>query len=344
MRLLFVKLKHIGDTLLLTPTLSAARAAHPQAEIWVVVRQGTEGILAGCPAIDHLLTAPAPEAENRSRVNWWREAQFVGRLRRHRFDHAFELGNGDRGRILICLSGARTRAAQVRRDFPVGWRLFFNHLGDDDPWTAHQVEMDYRLAQRCLRLPESIPSLQFNRNAADFSFVQANRLNNYIVIHPATRWQRKQWPQDRWVQLVRQLNQAGRKIVLSSGPNAAEVRLCEEIRHRSGADLVLTSGKLDWPQMAGLLYSSVMFIGVDTAAMHLAAACQTPTVALFGPSWEGSWRPWKVSHRLVTPQPGSVPETLYERIVQARGRRMEDITLKQVADACQEMLLEMKRA
>jgi len=38
--------------------------------------------------------------------------------------------------------------------------------------------------------------------------------------------------------------------------------------------------------MAGLLYSGSLFIGVDTAAMHLAAACQTPTVALFGPSWE----------------------------------------------------------
>jgi len=61
MRLLFVKPKHIGDILLLTPTLAATRAAHPDAEIWVIVREGTEGILAGCPAIDHLITAPAPE-------------------------------------------------------------------------------------------------------------------------------------------------------------------------------------------------------------------------------------------------------------------------------------------
>ena len=45
-KLLFIKLKHIGDALLLTPTLTAARAACPQAQIWVVVRKGSEGILA----------------------------------------------------------------------------------------------------------------------------------------------------------------------------------------------------------------------------------------------------------------------------------------------------------
>ena len=59
--LLFVELKHIGDALLLTPTLVAARTQYPNAEIWVVVRQGTEGILAGCPAIDHLITVAPNE-------------------------------------------------------------------------------------------------------------------------------------------------------------------------------------------------------------------------------------------------------------------------------------------
>ena len=68
MRLLFVKLKHIGDSLLLTPTLSAVRTMYPDSEIWVVVRRGCEAILRGCPAIDNLLTAAAPELSSRSEV------------------------------------------------------------------------------------------------------------------------------------------------------------------------------------------------------------------------------------------------------------------------------------
>ncbi len=48
-KLLFVKLKHIGDTIVLTPTLAAARKMYPDAQIWAVVRKGCEGILEGCP-------------------------------------------------------------------------------------------------------------------------------------------------------------------------------------------------------------------------------------------------------------------------------------------------------
>jgi heptosyltransferase-3 len=38
---------------------------------------------------------------------------------------------------------------------------------------------------------------------------------------------------------------------------------------------------------------------VDTVALHIAAAAQTPSVALFGPSSEWSWQPWQAPHRLV---------------------------------------------
>ena len=49
MRILLIKPKQIGDSLILTPTITAIKRAHPEAEIWVVVRRGCEGILAGLP-------------------------------------------------------------------------------------------------------------------------------------------------------------------------------------------------------------------------------------------------------------------------------------------------------
>ena len=65
MRLLFLKPKHIGDALLLTPTLMAVKAGYPEAVIWVLVRRGTESILAGCPAIDRVVTTASAEAKGR---------------------------------------------------------------------------------------------------------------------------------------------------------------------------------------------------------------------------------------------------------------------------------------
>ena len=43
-----------------------------------------------------------------------------------------------------------------------------------------------------------------------------------------------------------------------------------------------------------------MFVGVDSAPMHIAAAMGTPVVALFGPSGEAQWGPWQVPHRVVS--------------------------------------------
>ena len=42
-----------------------------------------------------------------------------------------------------------------------------------------------------------------------------------------------------------------------------------------------------------------IFVGVDSAPMHIAAAMQTPTLAFFGPSSEHIWGPWQVAHRIV---------------------------------------------
>ena len=111
MRLLFIKLKHIGDSLLLTPTLMAVRRQYPQARICVVVRKGCEGILEGCPAINQIFVSAAPEATKRHVTQLWTEMQLIRTLRREDFDYAFELSDGDRGRLLAFLSGAKTRCA-----------------------------------------------------------------------------------------------------------------------------------------------------------------------------------------------------------------------------------------
>ena len=73
-----------------------------------------------------------------------------------------------------------------------------------------------------------------------------------------------------------------------------------------GPRVVNTEGRTTWPEMAWLLYRAKLYVGPNTAAMHLAAACRCPVVALFGPSIEDHWYPWQVPYRIVT-SPGYVP-------------------------------------
>jgi heptosyltransferase-3 len=118
------------------------------------------------------------------------------------------------------------------------------------------------------------------------------KLTDYIVIHPGTRWQRKRWPLGKWVQCGRELLKLAPQLVISVGPDAEEVQLGDALAGALGPQAVSTRGRLSWAQLAGLLYGAKLFVGVDTAAMHLAAACQCPVVALFASSVARYWRPW----------------------------------------------------
>jgi heptosyltransferase-3 len=326
MRLLFLKLKHIGDSLLLTPTLAAVRRDYPQAEIWVAVRAGTEGILAGCPAIDHLVTFAPAEIGRRTRLNWWHDAQKLRALRRQHFDFVFELTDGDRGRWLALFSGATRR---VTSTFSLRhakfWRPFF---GPQDPfdWTLlHRVEKDFQTVHHALPLRKPIPPLQFQTQVAPPASFSLNQ--PYAVLHPATRWQRKRWDEDRWREVARFLAGRGLRLIFSTGPDPEEIALGQRLAQNQPHALT-TARQLSWTELAAVLRQAKLFVGVDTAAMHLAAATQTPLVALLGPTEPSAWGPWQCPHRLVTPPPPVINDPL----------QMQRISSAAVIQACEEML------
>jgi heptosyltransferase-3 len=96
---------------------------------------------------------------------------------------------------------------------------------------------------------------------------------------------------------------------------------------------------LTWPEMAGLLYRAKLYVGPNTAAMHLAAACNCPVVALFGPSVEDHWHPWRATYRIVTRQRPPSKENTVERYARIRERTMAGIEAHDVIAACEELLL-----
>lgn len=300
---LLVKLKHIGDALLLTPTIAAIRKSHPDAEITVVVRRGTEGILAGCRDIDHLLTVAPVDSRDRSPRDVWADIRTLLRIRSQRFDHAFELTDGDRGRLLVGMSRARQRCANVSV-YPLSawWRIWFNRKSNSVWRELHRVEKDHQAVSDFLELPEEIPPLQFNKSEAMVTDA-VRGLKDYAVIHPGTRWPRKQWPRENWIKVGNELLKRVSKVVISSGPDPEERELAKALVEAFGNDrAVSTDGQCNWAGLAGALYGARLFVGVDTAAMHLAAACQCPIVAIFGDSVVSQWSPWKVPSAVVHPR------------------------------------------
>jgi heptosyltransferase-3 len=121
-----------------------------------------------------------------------------------------------------------------------------------------------------------------------------------IVIHPTSRWLFKCWSDQNVAALADRLQVGlGASVVLTTGPDAKEIARGKAILALSRSAPRACLGNLTIEQLAAAIQQAHLFIGVDSAPMHLAAAVGTPVVALFGPSLEALWHPWTTHHILL---------------------------------------------
>jgi heptosyltransferase-3 len=338
MRLLFIKPKHIGDSLLLTPTLVAARQAYPEAEIWVLVRRGGESILAGCPEIDRILLLAAVEKSQRTAGDALRQAGILARLAMTHFDYVFELGDGHRARLFA--RAARTaRRYSVKPTEPMSSAeaRLFTGVSTFDWKTAHRVEKDYRTVSEFLPLPEEIPPLRFDR-ARMHAWPPAAELHDFSIMQIGTRQVFNRWSLAGWREVCAHLLTRVSSVVIGTGAAPEEVAEAEVLRTEFGSRVLCTRGEADWPQMAGLLSRARLYVGPATAAMHLAAACGCPVVVLFGPTIDEHWYPWRVPYRAVNTSDVSMIADPEERYRLIKTRNIQDTSVHDVIGACEAIL------
>lgn len=335
MRILFTKLRHIGDNLLVTPIIVATRRKFPDAEIWLAVRRGTEGILAGCPEIDRLLTTARPEEGRRTWRDFGKDLGTLAEIARTRFDYAFELGDNDRGRMLVAASAAEVRATHLSDcGLSPFWRGRFTQVVDTDRSRLHQVEMDYMTPREVLELEAEPPPLRFDPAAArPWQGIVNADAGDFAILHSATRWESKSWPRERWREALGRILEFTPRVIVSCGPSPAEIAdakaLCKGFEDR----VITTAGSASWSQLAWLLAKARYYVGVDTAAMHLAAAMQCPVATLFGQTIPGQFGPWKCPHVMVAPAGRKVGES-EDHSGLPSNHRMLAITVDEVVEAC----------
>lgn len=113
-----------------------------------------------------------------------------------------------------------------------------------------------------------------------------------VVLHLSPLFRYKQWTIEGWAATIRWLRAQGFAVVLSGGPAQAEREYAGQVIAAAGEQVLNLVGELTLGETAEMIRHAKLFIGPDTSVTHIAAACGTLTIALFGPSNPVRWGPW----------------------------------------------------
>lgn len=293
-RVLVIALRRLGDVLLTTPLIRSLRRAWPDAHIDALVFSDTAGILAGNPDLNGVVSMPP-------RPSKLQTLSLAARLWRQ-YDLAISTQSGDRPTYFAILAGRQCIAPMEDR-FSGRVKNALLDRSVDYVHASHRVEQMLRLADGLgiERVPEMVaPKVE------PFDGVPAGA---YAVIHAVPFFRYKQWTTQGWRDLAAALAARGLAVVTTGGPAPDERRYLEEVWQ--GAGVTRLDGKLNWPQLSGLLANAQVYVGPDTSVTHLAAATGCPTVAIYGPTDPRLWGPW--------PAQGLGEKWLASGTVQQRG-------------------------
>lgn len=308
-RVLVIKLRHHGDVLLAAPVLGALKAQAPQAEIDALVYGDTAPMLAGHPALAELHCIDRGWRRLGPLARLGAEWDLVRRLQARRYDLVIHLTEDWRGAWLTRLLAPRWSVApkvggrgrfwaRSFTHFVTGTRGYPRHIVESNLDALRRIGLQPTPQQRGVTL---VPGREAEARVIMLLREHGLAAGGFAHIHAPSRWQFKCWTAAGWGEVLRALAAAGLPAVLTAAPDATEQRLVEAILEASGGTGISLAGQLSLKEMAALSARAKIFLGVDSAPMHIAAAMDTPVVALFGPSGEFNWGPWR-NDPLASPQ------------------------------------------
>ena len=305
-RVLVIKLRHHGDVLVSSPVFSVLKAAAPQVEIDALVYADTAEMLTLHPAIAQVHTIDRK----------WKKLGVIGQtqaelalfraLKGRQYDLIIHLTEHWRGAWLCRLLKPRWSVGPAVGGRSRRWERSFTHVQVLHNPLRHMAETNLDALRRIGIQPAAderayilVPGEVAEANVSAHLATFALHGNDFIHIHPASRWFFKCWPVDSMAALITRLQAAGHAVVLTAAPSKDEQAMLAAIQARLEKPAFSLSGQLTLKELAALTKAARLFVGVDSAPMHIAAAVGTPVVALFGPSGDKQWGPWGVDNRVL---------------------------------------------
>lgn len=308
--ILVIKMAGIGDLLLATPALRALRETYPHARIDLLVTPASAGLLNGWEVLDHIIVLDKylfdyPQQIVTNPRNLLRLAPLWHDLRDARYDavlllHHLTLPFGRlKHQLLLRATGAKWRVGLDN-----GHGRFLNVRVKDNGFGAmHEAEYNLSIAEA---VGASTNDKRLTVPLSEEDYRQAWQLlyehegpesieRPIIAMHPGSGSfsTARRWAPERFAQLADTLYpDVGGQLLLLGGPEEAGLHRQITDAMQSAMPVRSLAGRGSIKVTAAILEQVDLFVGNDSALVHLAVAGGTPTVAIFGLTNASAWGPF----------------------------------------------------
>ena len=297
---IFIKTKNIGDSIILTSAISALPEDFKYVDI--VCFAESKPIFEMNPRVRNIFTIIRNEKGLKKFLGYFNVFLNVSR---ERYDLLIQFSIDWRGALLSRFLDVDVSVARNNIRRGVLWKKSFSLIANVALRNRPAAEQDVDLLRKvgvynALEAPkyQITISPSIKKKVKQWISDQFNDdLNKkLIVIHAASKWKFKEMPIVTWGTVIDKLISEGMSVVISGSEddlsmNQAIYDLCHKKPKLTKSFTIC--------ETAALIECADLLVSIDSMAIHLASAVETPVIAIFGPNNEKNWAPWKVLHKII---------------------------------------------
>ncbi|MBX2925526.1 MAG: glycosyltransferase family 9 protein [Chitinophagaceae bacterium] len=270
-KFLIIQTAFTGDVVLATCLIEKIHAFFPDAQIDFLLRKGNEGLLQQHPLLHEVLIWNKKAGKYKSLL------QLLSIIRKKKYDRVINVQRFASTGFLTAFSGARERIGFDKNPFSWAFTKRVRHRMEAIHASPHEIERNLSLVNDFT--DDSIYKPRLYPAQADYERVSGMKKQPYVCIAPASVWFTKQYPAEKWMDLIQQLP-GHYTIYLLGAPG--EAGLCSDIAQKSkNPNVVSLAGQLSFLQSAALMKDALLNYVNDSAPMHFASAMNAPVAAVY---------------------------------------------------------------
>ncbi len=274
------------------PIIKNLKANFQGSRISVLVNEGGDSLLRLLPEVFDVIAFKRKDIKKRwGIINF---LQFLKDIRKKNFDMVIIIPQSDRPTIIAFATGAKIRigyeSSSWWRNSLLTHKIKYDSKNNNTHLVEHNLQIlsDLGLKLYDRELSLKIPEHHIKAISKRFN-IPSNRDNKSILIHPGARGFLRQWRAENFAKVINAFSDNYR-IYLIGG--LSEDNIIKEIQKKLIRPPYIISTELNLIEYAALCSLSDIFIGNDSAPIHIAAATGMFVIGLYGPTLSKFCKPW----------------------------------------------------